>query len=372
MLFVRRTMWSTPFSRATSIVRSVEPSSMISHSTVSKPAHLARQVAQRDGEGLLLVQAGDLDDELHRAAVGRYRVSLPSSPAWTVPIASRRPPSRCCASAAWSASSSTRPIPTTTRTTRCCGAARCSTCRRPTFEGFRVPTEHPLAIVAGAALSLLGDAGDRVWVALIIASYLWLVAGVYRLGKIAFTPLVGRDRRRAAADALRLRVPDRARLHRHPLHGDGRVGGGAGGASGRAAARPCSCCSRWRGCCGPRRGCWRPCTGAGSPGPRAGAQRALYAVLAAAGPVLWAATDFAVTGDPLFSLHYTSTSAEELGRNLPLSQLPVRDPGVLREPRQAAGAGRGGARPRRSRSWRSRAARRRRSRCSPRGSSRSC
>ena len=51
----------------------------------------------------------------------------------------------------------------------------------PTFEGFRVPTEHPLAIVAGAALSLLGDIGDRVWIALIIASYLWLVAGVYRL-----------------------------------------------------------------------------------------------------------------------------------------------------------------------------------------------
>ena len=61
----------------------------------------------------------------------------------------------------------------------------------PTFEGFRVPTEHPLAIVAGALLSLLGDAGDRLWIALVLASYLWLVAGVYRLGRIAFTPLVG-------------------------------------------------------------------------------------------------------------------------------------------------------------------------------------
>ena len=37
LLFVSRTMWSTPFARATSIVRSVEPSSMISHSTASKP-----------------------------------------------------------------------------------------------------------------------------------------------------------------------------------------------------------------------------------------------------------------------------------------------------------------------------------------------
>ena len=35
---VSRTTWSTPRSRATSTVRSVEPSSMISHSTSSKPA----------------------------------------------------------------------------------------------------------------------------------------------------------------------------------------------------------------------------------------------------------------------------------------------------------------------------------------------
>ena len=61
----------------------------------------------------------------------------------------------------------------------------------PFFEGFRVPTEHPLAIAAGALLSLLGDVGDRVWVAMTLASFLWLVWGIYRLGRVAFTPLVG-------------------------------------------------------------------------------------------------------------------------------------------------------------------------------------
>ncbi len=61
----------------------------------------------------------------------------------------------------------------------------------PFFEGFRVPTEHPLAIGAGAALSLLGEGGDRVWVAMTLACFLWLVWGIYRLGRIAFTPLVG-------------------------------------------------------------------------------------------------------------------------------------------------------------------------------------
>src|SRR4051794_14920071 len=48
----------------------------------------------------------------------------------------------------------------------------------PPFEGFRAPPEPPLAIVAGAVLSLLGDGGDRVFVAAILASYLGLVAGV--------------------------------------------------------------------------------------------------------------------------------------------------------------------------------------------------
>ena len=38
LLFVSLTMWSTPSSLATSMVRSVDPSSMISHSTTSKPS----------------------------------------------------------------------------------------------------------------------------------------------------------------------------------------------------------------------------------------------------------------------------------------------------------------------------------------------
>src|SRR5215211_1781937 len=59
------------------------------------------------------------------------------------------------------------------------------------FDGFRYPTEHPLAIAAGAILQLFGSWADRLWVALILASFLVLIAGVYRLGRIAATPLVG-------------------------------------------------------------------------------------------------------------------------------------------------------------------------------------
>ena len=40
-------------------------------------------------------------------------------------------------------------------------------------------------------LSLLGEVGDRVWVGMTLATYLWLVWGIYRLGRVAFTPLIG-------------------------------------------------------------------------------------------------------------------------------------------------------------------------------------
>ena len=47
-----------------------------------------------------------------------------------------------------------------------------------------------------------------------------------------------------------------------------------------------------------------------------------YAALTALGPVAWVALDFAVTGEPLFSLQHTSGLAEELGRTRGLSDVP--------------------------------------------------
>ena len=67
------------------------------------------------------------------------------------------------------------------------------------------------------------------------------------------------------------------------------------------------------------------------PGRRRGAQRFGYAALAAIGPVVWAATDCVVTGDPLFSLHPTratwprSSGAQAACRRCPAAtvQLPA-------------------------------------------------
>jgi hypothetical protein len=155
-----------------------------------------------------------------------------------------------------------------------------------------------------------------------VASFIGLTAGVYALGKTAFTPLVG-----AAAAALLVTRFDFPFL----------------------AARgyvdiPYLAVVLWAAVIearGPRQ---RPVlvlallAAAGLMRPEAWLLAGLYwlwlvpraswpdrmrfAVLAAIGPLVWAATDFAVTGDPLYSLTATSELAEELGRDKGVGAVP--------------------------------------------------
>ena len=179
LLFVRRTMWSTPFARATSMVRSVEPSSMISHSTDVEARDLAREVGQRCRERRLLVEAGDLDDELHARAGRRgdgacREVDAVHSLAPSIPHGERddhpagpgpgpccRPPqpasgrgrcwrSPCSRWARWSGSSSTRPIPNYDSYYSLLWGRELLHGIKPSFDGYRTPTEHPLAVAFGA------------------------------------------------------------------------------------------------------------------------------------------------------------------------------------------------------------------------------
>ena len=70
-------------------------------------------------------------------------------------------------------------------------------------------------------------------------------------------------------------------------------------------------------------------------------ERIRYALLTAIGPVLWAATDFVVTGDPLFSLTSTKDLAAELQRTKSgsdvLSALPSYLRGTVKTPVYFAG-----------------------------------
>ncbi len=199
---------------------------------------------------------------------------------------------------------------------------------KPHFEGFRHPTEHPLAIVAGAVLDLFGQVADRLWIILILGTFLALVAGIYRLAATAFTPLVG-----LVAALLLLSRFDFAFL---AVRGyiDIPYLALVVWAVALEAERP-------------RRGLpvFALLVLAGLLRPEGwlllglywlwmfpGASwrdRLIWAAVAAIAPLGWCLVDGIVTGDPLFSLHYTSDSAEDLGRAKSLSEIPGAIPGFL-------------------------------------------
>ncbi len=201
----------------------------------------------------------------------------------------------------------------------------------PSFDEYRSPTEHPLAVAFGAALSLLGRHGDRVMVFFTEASFVVLCAGIYRLGRLAFTPLVGL----AAAGILCTRfdfpfLAARAYIDIPYL-------AFVIWAAAFELARPRRGGVVWvlLACAGLLRPeawiliglyfLWM-CSGElqAHHNPRERLLRwARYAAYAAVGPVVWVATDFIVTGHPFFSLQHTTGLAEELGRTKGLSEVPT-------------------------------------------------
>ena len=200
----------------------------------------------------------------------------------------------------------------------------------PSFEAYRAPTEHPLAVLFGVVLSPLGSGADRVMVFATYASFVGLGIGLYRLGRIAFTPLIGLfaglvlctrfDFPFLAARGY-IDVPYLAFVI---------------WAAALEAARP-------------RRGTpvlvllllasmMRPeawvLTGLyflWVAWPATWRRRAFWAALSAAGPVVWVALDYVVTGDPTFSQTHTSGLAEELGRTRALSEVPAASAQFLKD-----------------------------------------
>ncbi|HEX5309149.1 MAG TPA: hypothetical protein VFW38_08735 [Solirubrobacteraceae bacterium] len=191
----------------------------------------------------------------------------------------------------------------------------------PDFSVYRGPTEHPLAIAFGAFCSIFGQYGARLIVLGSIGSYVALVAGSYRLGRLCFGPLVG-----ALAGLLVL-----SRFFVENLAAQGYLDITYIALVVWAVALEVE---------RPRRGApvlwllaaagllrpdawlltgvyWLWCVGPTSRAENATRLRCL--AIAATAPVLWMALDAIVTGDPLFSLHSTSGLAAELERTKGLS-----------------------------------------------------
>jgi hypothetical protein len=185
----------------------------------------------------------------------------------------------------------------------------------PDFRVYRGPTEHPLAIAFGMLCSLFGQGGARLMVLGSIASFVALVAGVYRLARLCFGPVVGMfaallmlsrffDENLAAqgyldisyialivwAVALEVEKPRRGVPVFLLLAAAGLLRPDAWVLSG----------VYWLWCAWPREASNR--------------ERLRYLALAAIAPLLWVGADAVVTGNPLYSLHSTAGLAQELGR----------------------------------------------------------
>jgi hypothetical protein len=192
----------------------------------------------------------------------------------------------------------------------------------PSFDAYRAPTEHPLAIAFGAALSLVGDDADRIMVGATFVSFILLAAGMYRLGRASFTWVVGLIA--AALVCTRFDFPFlAARAYIDIPYLALIVWAVALEADHRRRGTPVFLLLAAAGLLRPEAWllsglyflwCFPPATWP---------QRFQYAALTAIGPVVWPAVDWIVTGDPLFSLTHTSGLAEELGRTRGLSEIPA-------------------------------------------------
>ncbi len=241
----------------------------------------------------------------------------------------------------------------------------------PDFRVYRGPTEHPLAIAFGMFCSIFGQGGARLMVLGSIASFVALVAGVYRLARLCFGPVVGMfaallmlsrfyDENLAAqgyldlsyvalvvwAVALEVERPRRGTAVFLMLAAAGLLRPDAWVLSGvywlwcawpRGAGRAAAGWSRapdtsplpslslppspeHPGPAGflPQERSQREASSRAVPGID-NRRRLIYLGLALLAPVVWVCVDTVVTGNPLYSLQSTSGLAEELGRSQGLS-----------------------------------------------------
>ena len=191
----------------------------------------------------------------------------------------------------------------------------------PSFDAYRAPTQHPLWVAICVPLAALGLAGDRILLAICVLSFVAMVAGMYRLGKASFGWVVG-----LVAALLVL-----SRLDFPFLAARGYID------------IPYLALILWAAALEaekPKRGgvVWVLLTLAGLLRPEAWVLAGVYGlylvwkepprewvrvgVIVAFAPVVWALSDFIVTGDPMYSLNYTTESARTLGRRQSLTELP--------------------------------------------------
>ena len=202
--------------------------------------------------------------------------------------------------------------------------------QKPSFDAYRAPTQHPLGVFFGAGLSLLGDGADRLMLGAALVSFVILAAGLYRLGRVAFTPAIGLVA--AVLLCTRFDFPFlAARGYIDVSYLAVVVWAAALEAQRSRRGVPVFVLLMLAALMRPE--AWL-LSGAYFLWMLPGAtwrRRGLFAVLTWAGPAIWAGLDLFATGDPMFSLTHTNGLAEELGRQRPVSEVPTLAVEYLKE-----------------------------------------
>ncbi|MEA2153970.1 MAG: hypothetical protein QOE11_110 [Solirubrobacteraceae bacterium] len=191
----------------------------------------------------------------------------------------------------------------------------------PGFETFAAPTQHPLYLALAALLSLAGQDADRLLVLVTVLSLVALTAGAYVLARglfgtwpaVAAAFFVGSSFAfllyavRAFVDVpfLALVVWAAALEVARPRRGQAPMALLA--LAGLLRPEAWVLAGLY----------WLWCL----PGRDLRVRFGLLALVVVS-PLIWALVDLAVTGDPLFSLHSTSSLAEALGRERGLRHVP--------------------------------------------------
>jgi len=188
----------------------------------------------------------------------------------------------------------------------------------PDFHVYRGPTEHPLAIAFGMFCSIFGQGGARLMVLGSIGSFVAAVAGMYRLGRLCFGPVVG-----LIAALLLL-----SRFFLENLAAQGYldisylalvVWAIVLEVEHRRRGAPVLALLALAGLLRPDAwvlsGCyWLWCCIGGEDAVRSAAGRVRLAAIVASAPLIWFGLDAIVTGNPLYSLTATAGLAQELER----------------------------------------------------------
>jgi hypothetical protein len=218
----------------------------------------------------------------------------------------------------------------------------------PDFHVYRGPTEHPLAIAFGMLCSIFGQGGARLMVLGSIVSFVAVVVGAYRLGRLCFGPVVGLvaallvlsrffvenlaaqgylDISYVAlivwALVLEVERPRRGPAVFLTLAAAGLLRPDAWVLSGFYwlwCVWPCSAQPATSGAQPAASGAQPSVSGVQPPATRGRPRtttnrtRLRYLALAAIAPVVWVLVDAIVTGNPLYSLSSTAGLAQELER----------------------------------------------------------